>query len=230
MRIRQAAASTALIVALAACSSPQVEVPRATVKEAPVVAATDPPVTEPDAPQTTVSPTTSPWTTAASSTVRPNVPASRVEPSNAFVPKTDDEIAIAYIVSEYQRRAITEAVERTFNADALLDIETGRAHQATIQNFEQKQRDGHYSKWGSVQQSVPFLVKVAGNRAIAVVCERNDVQVWDTRMTDTEADDILLNDSLGSVRLSYTLLKRGEKWFISESAAEGDLGACQSVF
>jgi hypothetical protein len=226
MRIHLAA-TTAILLLLTACSTPKVEVPSATVKEAPVIAVTDPPVTEPTTPPTTTAAAT---TVVTTTTVRPNIPASRVEPSNAFVPKTDDEIAIAYIVSEYQRRAIAQSVEQTYNADALADIETGGARQSTINIFTQQKADGIYSRWGRVQQSIPFLVKVTERTAIAVVCERNDVQVWDSNSTENEEDDTLIDGTLGAFRITYTLVKRGEKWLISGSQSEAGLGACQSVF
>jgi hypothetical protein len=230
MRIHLAA-TTALLLLLTACSTPTVEVPSATVKEAPVFPVTDPvPTTELTTPPTTIAPTTAVTTTAASSTVRPNIPASRVEQSNAFVPKTDDEIAIAYIVSEFQRRSLSQSVNRTYDSTALEDIETGKALESSRLRFEQRKRDGIYSKWGTVQQSVPYLVSVNGPTAVAVVCERNDVAVWDSKGTETEIDDVLLDGSLGTFRLTYKLIKRGEKWLISESKGETEFGACQSVF
>jgi hypothetical protein len=225
MRIHLAA-TTALLLMLTACSTPTVEVPSATVKEAPVIAVTDPPVTEPTTPPTTLPPIT----VEATTTVRPNVPASRAEPSNAFVPKTDDEIAIAYIVSEFQRRFVEQEVNRTYDAGSLSDILINPGYQFIETQYAVSKKKGFYSRWGTVQQSVAVSMKVASESATAVACERNDVQVWDSKLTEDKSDDSIVDGSLAVFRLTYLFAKRGEKWFISRATVESKLGICGSVF
>jgi hypothetical protein len=218
---------------LSGCSNDPVDVgPRATVKEAPTVSATDPVTTQNTTAEDTPIAVAFPDTTLipATSTSQPaSVLVSSIVPGG-YVATGPDEAAIMFIADEYQKLIIEQIVARTFDLSVISNIATAEPTRIAAEFFAAYRDGGKYLKWGTIAQSVTVSIVIRGNTAVAINCQRNDVQEWDSLGTAETSDDVLPKNRVEVFALQYDFVKRGGKWLLSYPGDAPSGKACESVF
>jgi hypothetical protein len=205
----------AILGLCASCSSPPAEVRGAELRTVPPATAAD----------TTLVPTTP--STAAPTTRSSTAPAETTTIAAASL-KSEDELKIEYVITEFNRRDWAERVNRTFDIKVYDGLIEGRKLENVKQALANRKASTRYTLPGTILETVVVETKITGDGAVSISCERNDLQVWESSGTTDKSDDALVDDSLLIERLNNELQKRGDSWVITRTTdADGD---CSAVF
>jgi hypothetical protein len=187
---------------------------------------TAPPVSEP---ALTTPPEILPLTSVAVSRVAISSVDSTVTGSTVLEKfKSEDELKIEYVISEFRRRYWDQIINRTFETSPLDELSEGDQIVANKRSFDERRKAPKYSKSGTIQRVIVIRTAIVSNNATAISCEQNDIQVWDGKGTADEADDVLLDGELIMNKQRYDLQKRGDLWkIVASQPAEVD---CSSAF
>ena len=182
------------------------------------------------APPTTVADTTIASSTTVAATT--SVVATTVVAGSTTIPaaslKTEDELKIEYVITEFNRRDWNEKVNRTFDIKAYDGLIEGKQLENVKQALAKRQASTRYILHGTILETIVMKTTITGETAIGIACERNDLQVWDSKGSVDKADDVLIDGSTLVQQISYELQKRGDSWLITQSlVANGD---CSGVF
>jgi hypothetical protein len=203
------------VLALAtSCSSPPAEVRGAELRTAPPVTVADTTVAS-TTPVTTVAPTTSTTTPTATTIAATSL-------------KSEDELKIEYVITEYNRRDFKERVDRTFDIAVYGDLIAGDQLAATKRALEKRKGSTRLVLPGTITEAITIDIVITADSATATACKRNDLQVWDSKGTPDRTDDTLIDGTLLIERESYGLQKRGDSWAITQSGKA--VGDCSSAF
>jgi hypothetical protein len=184
------------------------------------------------APLVTVAAATVPQSTVPSTTVFKPAPTagSTAVPVTSFPAKSEDQLKIEFVVSEYRHAYYAEIVNKTFDLTPLRKFAISPQIDTVGKTFQARRIGTTFDKWGSLQQVVTTALTFDGTRANAFTCERNDIQVWEGKGTASPDDDLLIDGKLGTVRHRYGLERRGEQWLIFEVEDLGELERCSGQF
>jgi hypothetical protein len=203
----------------AGCSSPA-EVRGAELRTVPDTVTADTTVT-PTTPPSTAAPTIPPSTAPTEPTIATTtIPASSL--------KSEDELKIEYVITEFNRRDFKERVDRTFDIAVYGDLIEGKQLALVELALKKRKASTRYVLDGTTVESVVIDSTIAGNEASGTACSRNDLQVWDDSGTPDKSDDLLIDGTLVVAKVQYQLRRRGDSWVITDSRkSEGD---CSSAF
>jgi hypothetical protein len=175
------------------------------------------------APQT-AAPTTPVPTTAATTLAT----STTLPPTSAAVSSAEaDRAEIARILESTSREFQTQKVNRLFDGSKFPNASS--QYVEGTREFLQEYWTSKRAEFGSVLEYRVINISIQGDSATAVVCTRNDIQVFDSAGTETPADDTLVDGSLDVRGASYQLERSADAWTIADTI-EGDSSPCQSAF
>jgi hypothetical protein len=199
----------------AGCSSPA-EIRGAELRTVPETVATDTSVAT-TTPPSTAAPTTPP----ATAPTEPTIAAATTIPASSL--KSEDELKIEYLITEFRERDWNEQVNRTFDIHIYDGLIEGKQLQNAQRALDKRKASSEYVLPGTIQEAVVVETSIDSDTATAVACQRNDQQVWESNRTTDKADDKLIDGSLAVFRIRYELAKRGATWVITNSSSvDGD--------
>jgi hypothetical protein len=228
MRIHSGAGRVGLsLILLAGCSTSEPIIETATVRTAPPT--TIGPITEPlvltipkivkTAPPTIPStgPTTVPVDAAGSTLISgPTI--------------TEDEAAIKLVIEKVTLADFEGRYKETFDP-APFEGKVSAKYLASLEaSFKTRRALNQIRRPGTVFQVIVHKIRItSADKANAVSCNRNDIQVWDTKGTPDQADDSLIDGQLGLVTEGKQLSKIAGNWQIDTAAKIGGEW-CEGVF
>jgi hypothetical protein len=229
MRIHSGAGRVGLsLILLAGCSTSEPIIETATVRTAPPT--TLGPITEPlvltipkivrTAPPTIPStgPSTVPVDAAGSTLISgPTI--------------TEDEAAIKLVIEKQVRASLEARYKETFEPAPFEGIVGDQFLKDIKADFDAKRAKHEIRRPGTILQVITPRIKITdnGQKATAIQCDRNDIQVWNDKGTPDKSDDTLIDDTLGIEARGKGLSKVNGKWQVVTSE---EIGAtlCDGVF
>jgi hypothetical protein len=196
-----------LCVVVASCAQRDegADVPRATVKAAPVP---------------TIAPSTEPKPTTLTTTPPPTTVSKRAE----------DEAAIRYVIEKGIKTYHTQMVTGFPDVMQLRPFYTNNIFDQYVQEFPAAPTLPTYFKAGLIDQVVVDQIVFSEFRsATAVACVRNDIATWSKNETAVIEDDFKVKGSIGIFARKITILKEGEEWLI-DGTESIKYATCSSVF
>jgi hypothetical protein len=143
---------------------------------------------------------------------------------------TEDEAAIKLVVEKVTIADFTGRYNEAFDPSPFKGLIGDDYLQSLETSFNQRRNQNEIRRPGTTLQVITHRIKfTAKDRANAVTCNRNDIQVWDTKGTANNSDDVLLDGSLGVIAEGKMFSKVEGKWIIESATKIGD-SWCASVF
>jgi hypothetical protein len=206
-RLRLVGVCVALSVVVSGCSRPQDKVlETATIRTAP-------PATEP--------PPTIATTPPEPTTTTPIATSTSVGPTTVM----NDSEAIR-TAAETLFRVVMEQKTSTLDPAPLRSLTTDDFYTFEADSFAETKATTKYERRGSIKETkIGQITKLSANKAIVVVCDRNNTQLWDSIGTADPNDDKLIDDSTATFGYLVTVVKEEGTWLIADLNDE-DSGVC----
>jgi hypothetical protein len=187
----------------------------------------------------TAEPRVSPTVQTAPQTAAPTTPVPPTAATTVATSTTRTPTSAAASSAEADRAEIArvlEATDREYQAQRVLRLFDASKYEYATESFVADNQALLTEYWavkraefGSVLEYRVIEVQVDGDKAIALSCVRNDIQVFNTAGTTDLGDDRLIDGNLTTSGQLFTLERRNGSWLVSD-AIEGDTSQCQSAF
>ncbi len=205
------------VLLLTGCAKSEPKLETATIRTAPPT--TVGPTTEPLVLTVPEAATTAPPTTTSSAIVT-TVPGS--QPASTIVTGatiTEDEAAIKLVIEKVVKAELEKSYKTIFDPSPFVGLVTPPHLEAIESFFVSVQKRNLIRKPGQILQIVTHQIEVSkdGQTARAVACDRNDIQVWDTKGTLDPADDTLKDGALGTHATGMRMKRVDGTWLVDSS-------------
>jgi hypothetical protein len=127
-----------------------------------------------------------------------------------------------------QPRRLERKVNRTFDIKVYEGLIEGKKLENVKAAIEKRKVSTRYTLKGTILETIVIETTITGDTAVAISCERNDLQVWEGQGTPEKSDDVLADGSLLVEALRNELQRRGDSWVITRTT-DAD-GNCSAVF